>query len=239
MNPRIRRFASQADMTQAALTLVSQAASRAVAERGRCLIALAGGSTPLPLYAAMARQGLGAPWEAIHFFFGDERLVPVGDRRSNFGAVAPLLFTRAPIPMDNIHPMPVDVQPPERAATVYEEEIRDVFGVAPGEVPRFDCLLLGLGPDGHMASLFPGSPALAPTDRLVAAVPPPTTVEPRLARLTLTVPVINAAREVLFLVASRGKEQALAAVLAGTPDPALPASLAAPQDGAGWLILDA
>ena len=90
-----------------------------------------------------------------------------------------------------------------------------------------------------MASLFPGSPALAPTDRLVAAVPPPTTVEPHLARLTLTVPVINAAREVLFLVASRGKEQALAAVLAGTPDPALPASLAAPQDGAGWLILDA
>ncbi|MGD9607907.1 MAG: 6-phosphogluconolactonase [Desulfovibrionaceae bacterium] len=239
MTPRIRRFASQADMTLAALTLVSQAASRAVAERGRCLIALAGGSTPLPLYAAMARQGLGAPWETIHFFFGDERLVPVGDRRSNFGAVAPLLFTRAPIPMDNIHPMPVDVQPPERAATVYEEELRDVFGVAPGAVPRFDCLLLGLGPDGHMASLFPGSPALAPTDRLVAAVPPPTTVEPRLARLTLTVPVINAAREVLFLVASRGKEQALAAVLAGTPDPALPASLAAPQEGAGWLILDA
>jgi len=231
MNPRIRRFASQADMTQAALTLVSQAASRAVAERGRCLIALAGGSTPLPLYAAMARQGLGTPWEAIHFFFGDERLVPVGDRRSNFGAVAPLLFTRAPIPMDNIHPMPVDVQPPERAATVYEEELRDVFGVAPGELPRFDCLLLGLGPDGHMASLFPGSPALAPTDRLVAAVPPPTTVEPHSPGLTLTVPVIKRCPgKFLFLVALPGQGNRLsAAVLAGTPDPALQRACRAPR----------
>jgi len=239
MTPRIRRFASQADMTQAALTLVSQAASRAVAERGRCLIALAGGSTPLPLYAAMARQGLGAPWETIHFFFGDERLVPVGDRRSNFGAVAPLLFTRAPIPMDNIHPMPVDVQPPERAATVYEEELRDVFGVAPGSCPGLTVCCLPRTGMGNMASLFPGSPALVPTDRLVGAVPPPTTVEPRLARLTLTVPVINAAGKSCSWWPPGARKQALAAVLAGTPDPALPASLAAPQDGAGWLILDA
>lgn len=226
-------------MIQAALATVGQAVSRAVAERGRCLIALSGGSTPLPLYAAMAKQGVGAPWEAIHFFFGDERLVPVGDRRSTFGAVSPLLFTRAPIPVGNIHPMPVEVHPAERAAAVYEEELRDVFGLAAGEMPRFDLVLLGLGPDGHMASLFPGSPALGQTDRLVLAVPPPTTVDPRVARLTLTVPVINAAREVVFLVSSRGKEQALATVLSDTPDPSLPASLAAPQDGAGWLILDA
>jgi 6-phosphogluconolactonase len=238
MKPRVRRFAGEADMTLAALDTVSRIVGRAVAERGRCLIALSGGSTPLPLYAAMAARGLGAPWEAVHFFFGDERLVPVGDRRSTFGVVSPLLFTRAPIPVDNIHPMPVEIRPAERAAAVYEEELLEIFGLAAGEVPRFDLMLLGLGPDGHMASLFPGSPALDLTDRLVAAVPPPITVEPRVARLTMTVPVINAAREVLFLVASRGKEQALTAVLTGPPDRSLPASLAAPQHGAGWLILE-
>ena len=239
MRPRVRRFASQPELTQAALEAVSRFARRAVAERGIFRIALSGGSTPLALYAAMARMGLGVPFEDTLFFFGDERLVPVGDRRSTFGAVAPVLFTRAPIPVGNIHPMPVEERPMERAAAVYEEEMREAFGLAAGETPRFDLMLLGMGADGHMASLFPGSPALAVTDRLVVAVPPPAASEPRVARLTVTVPVINAAREVLFLVGSRGKERALARVLDGRPDPDLPASLAAPQDGAGWLVLDA
>jgi 6-phosphogluconolactonase len=233
---RVHRFPDEAALTAAALDLLSRIAKEAIAERGRCVLALAGGTTPLSLYAAMARQGLGAPWERVIFFFGDERLVPMGDARSNFGAVAPLLFTRAPIPVGNIHPMPVEVRPADRAAAVYEEELRDAFGINFGELPRFDLLLLGLGPDGHMASLFPNSPALAETARLVVAVPPPATVEPKVPRLTLTVPVINAARHVIFLVSARGKEQALAGALAGEPDPHLPASLARPEGGAVWLL---
>jgi 6-phosphogluconolactonase len=233
---RPRRLADEAALTAAALDLVSQAAREAVATRGRFVLALSGGTTPLPLYAAMASQGLGAPWERIVFFFGDERLVPPGDPRSTFGAVAPLLFTRAPIPVGNIHPMPVDIRPASRAAAVYEEEMRDVFGICPGETPRFDLMLLGMGPDGHTASLFPGSPALAETAKLVVDVPAPRTAQPRVSRLTMTVPVINAARQVVFLVSAPGKEQALAKVLEGKPDPALPASLARPEGGAVWLV---
>lgn len=239
MTARVRRFPDEAALTRAALDLVSRAAREAVATRGRFLLALSGGTTPLPLYAAMAAQGLGAPWERTVFCFGDERLVPMGDPRSNFGAVAPLLFTRAPIPVGNIHPMPVEVRPPGRAAAVAAEELREIFDLAPGQLPRFDLLLLGLGPDGHMASLFPHSPALAETERLVVDVPAPDTVEPKVPRLTVTVPVINAARQVLFLVSAKGKEQALAGALSGPPDPALPASLARPEGGAWWLVKEA
>lgn len=236
MTARVRRFSDEAAMTEAALDFVAEAARQAVAERGRFLLALSGGTTPLPLYAAMARQGLCAPWDRVVFCFGDERLVPMGDPRSNFGAVAPLLFTRAPIPVGNIHPLPVEVRPPARAADVAAEELREVFGLAAGQIPRFDCLLLGLGPDGHMASLFPNSPALAERERLVADVAAPDTVEPKVPRLTMTLPVINAARNVLFLVSAKGKEQALAGALSGPPDPALPASLARPEGGAWWLV---
>jgi len=234
----VRRFPSPAAMTAAALTLVTDAARQAVAARGRFSVALSGGASPLPLYAAMARQGFGVPFETALFFFGDERLVPVGDRRSTFGAVAPLLFTPAPIPVGNIHPMPVDINPPRQAAAAYEAEIRQSLGAAPGQVPRFDLILLGMGPDGHTASLFPGSPVLGETVRLVAPAPPPDTAEPRVARLTFTLPLLNAARQVAFLVSAHGKEAALARALAETPDPAVPASLVRPDGTLDWFVAE-
>ncbi len=237
MTARVSRFEDQDAFVAAALAALNQSAQAAVAARGRFVLALSGGATPLPLYAAMAQKGLGAPWEAVHFFFGDERLVPVGDRRSNFGAVAPVLFTRAPIPVGNIHPMPVEIRPAARAALVYEAEVREAFGAGPKDVPRFDLILLGMGPDGHTASLFPGSPLLAETERLVAAAPPPETAEPKVARLTFTLPLLDAAREVVFLASERGKEKALAQALGGDPDPAFPASLVRPEHGAVWLLL--
>ncbi len=236
MSPRIRRFADGPALTGAALAAVTEAAREAVAARGRFSIALSGGSSPLPLYAAMARQGYGAPFAATVFFFGDERIVPVGDRRNNFGAIAPILFTPSPIPVGNIRPMPVEIRPPELAAETYEAEIRQELGNRDA-IPRFDLILLGMGPDGHTASLFPHSPALGEADRLVAAVPPPTTVEPRVARLTFTLPLVNAARKILFLVGAKGKEAALERALGGTPDPATPASLVRPTDGdLEWLV---
>ncbi|WP_300160707.1 6-phosphogluconolactonase [Solidesulfovibrio sp.] len=239
MTRDIRRFSDAAALTVAALQAVREAAHEAVARRGRFAVALSGGSSPLALYAAMAREGYGAPFEATLFFFGDERLVPVADRRNTFGTVAPILFTPTPVPVGNIRPMPVEVRPAALAAETYEAEIREVLGAGPHEIPRFDLILLGMGPDGHTASLFPGSPALTERERLVAAVPAPTLVEPRVPRLTFTLPLLNAARRVLFLTATKGREQALAKALADAPDPAVPASLVRPGQGElTWLVAE-
>uniref|UniRef100_I2PZ60 6-phosphogluconolactonase n=1 Tax=Desulfovibrio sp. U5L TaxID=596152 RepID=I2PZ60_9BACT len=237
MNAHVRRFPDIPALTEAALAAVARIARQAVAARGVFTIALSGGSTPMPLYAAMADRGLGAPFSSTVFFFGDERVVPVGDRRSNFGAIAPVLFTPSPIPVGNIHPMPVEVRPLEHAAETYEAEVREALGGVADGPPRFDLILLGMGPDGHTASLFPDRPALGETRRLVVAMEPPTTVEPRVARLTFTLPLLNAARHVLFLVGARGKEGPLAAALDGPPDPHVPASMVRPTDGElEWLI---
>lgn len=239
MSPVIRRFTDARTLIRAALALVTAKAHAAVAARGLFSLALSGGSTPLGLYAAMAREGFGAPLDKVTFFFGDERLVPPGDRYSNFGAIAPLLFTPLPIPVGNIHPMPVEILPPHEAAETYAQEIRAALNTPRNAVAVFDLVLLGLGPDGHTASLFPHSPALGTTDRLVAAVAAPTTVEPRLPRLTFTLPLINAARHLLVLTGTKGKEQALAKALDGPPDPATPASLLRRDADVTWLIEDA
>lgn len=239
MTGRLQRFANPAAFFQAGLMRVCRAARQALDERGRFSIVLAGGSTPLPLYALMANQGLGVPWESVSFFFGDERLVATGDRRSNFGTIAPVLFIPAPIPVGNIHPMPSTIQPASQAAVIYEEELREACGCLHWETPRFDLVLLGLGADGHTASLFPHSPALLERQRLVSAVPPPTTAKPAVGRLTLTLPCLNAAREVLFLVAGQDRERAVAETLAARPTPALPASLILPEKAADWLLLAA
>ncbi|WP_428561762.1 MAG: 6-phosphogluconolactonase [Solidesulfovibrio sp. DCME] len=238
MNAAIRRFPDAAAMTRAALGLVAAEARAAMAARGRFAIALSGGATPLALYAAMARQGFGAPPESTLFFFGDERLVPVSDSRSTFGAVAPILFTPTPVPVGNIRPMPVEIRPAGLAAETYEAELREALGAGPGEVPALDLVLLGLGPDGHTASLFPGSPALGETTALVAAVPAPTTAEPHVPRLTFTLPLLNAARHVLFLAVAKGKEAALSKALGDRPDPAVPASLVRPDGALTWLIVE-
>ena len=131
MKARLRRFPDLAALTRAALAEVTGLAREAVAARGRFSLALSGGSTPLPLYAAMAREGIGVPPGSVLYFFGDERLVPTGDWRSNFGAIAPVLFTPSAIPVGNIHPMPADIRPASLAAETYAEEIRAAFGAKP------------------------------------------------------------------------------------------------------------
>jgi 6-phosphogluconolactonase len=238
MTARVRRFAEAQAMTEAAWALVTELAQDAVAARGRFSLALSGGTTPLPLYAAMAARGIGIHLDDALFFFGDERLVARESPDSTYGAVGPVLFNRAAIPAANIWPMPVHLVPAEAAAAAYETQVRTALG-RPGEaVPRFDLILLGLGPDGHTASLFPGSPVLGETDRLVAAAPPPTTAKPAVARLTFTLPLLNAARRVLFLVAAKSKEQALAKALDGPADPAVPASLVRPEHGVEWFVAE-
>ncbi|KHK02688.1 6-phosphogluconolactonase [Desulfovibrio sp. TomC] len=236
MTAVVRRFPDAAALTEAALTLVTVLARAAWAARGRFTLALCGGSTPLPLYAAMAEQGLGVPFEQVLFFFGDERLVPATDPQNTFSAVTAALFAKTAVPAGNIHPMPVDIVPPDLAAAAYEAEMRATFGEPLGAVPRFDLILLGLGPDGHTASLFPDSPALGETTRLVAAVPPPTTAKPAVPRLTFTLPLLNAARHVLFLASAKGKEAALEKALAESPSATVPASLVRPAGDLTWLV---
>ncbi len=237
MTARARRFTDAAALTEAAYVFMAELAIEAVAARGRFSLALSGGSTPLPLYAALAARGLGIAWDDALLFFGDERLVPWDDPENTFSTVRRVLFDKIAAPAANIRPMPVQLTPPEAAGAAYEAEVRAAIG-RPGEaVPRFDLILLGMGPDGHTASLFPGSPVLGETKRLVAAAPPPTTAKPAVPRLTFTLPLLNAARRVAFLVAAKGKETPLAKALAG-PDPTVPASLVQPESGADWFVAE-
>ena len=215
-------------------------AGQSIASAGRFSVALSGGSTPRALYRLLAEPPFrGAiDWARVHIFWGDERFVPPNHPDSNYRAALEALVSRVPIPTENVHRIPTKVTDPKTAAAQYEETLRRFFAPPEGEVPRFDLVLLGLGPDGHTASLFPGSPALDEDSRLVVA-----TYVSKLAawRLTLTPPVLRGARHVIFLVSGPDKAAVLRDVLEGPHDPhRLPAQLVRPQDGdLTWLVDDA
>jgi len=196
----------------------------------RVSIALAGGSTPLPLYELLAsepyRERL--PWIKVHLFWGDERAVPPNHEDSNFGMAWRALISKLRIPPGNVHRLRGELDP-DAAAREYERELRGFFEQGAGAVPRFDLVLLGLGADGHTASLFPGSELLEERERLVAATP-----EKRSGsrRLTLTCPVLNNAACIMFIVTGEEKVGTLRAVLEEREGPArYPAQLIQPDDG--------
>lgn len=191
-------------LSRGALEELLRALGDAVRQRGRFAIALAGGRTPARLYALWAHaveQGVTTPWNRVHLFWGDERYVRHDDLLSNYRMAREALVSHVPIPAANVHPMPTDQPEPEKAAESYESELRAFFGSEP---PKFDVQLLGLGVEGHIASLFPGSPALEETKRWVAAVEAP--AQPP-KRLTLTPAVLNQGRNTLFLVAGADKRE--------------------------------
>jgi 6-phosphogluconolactonase len=211
---------SAEDAAEETASRVAAAVAAAVDARGGAHVALAGGNTPRRAY-----QLLGARLDhptAADWWFGDERCVPPDDPESNYRLVRESLLAAAPIPAGRVHRIRGE-DPPEVAARGYEDELRRLIPAGAGGVPELDLALLGLGEDGHTASLFPGDPSLDVTDALVvpvvAAKPPPN-------RITLTFPVLRAAREVVILAAGAGKRDAVTRVLAG-PDPAVPASLLA------------
>jgi len=179
---------------------------QAVVERGSCNVCLSGGTTPKSLNELWTEEYAARfPWKQIQFFFGDERYVPADDARSNFRMARETLLTRVPIPPENVHPMPTDFERPADAAAAYESEMRKVLG----ERPEFDIVFLGVGPEGHTASLFPDSPALAEKKRWVVAVEVPAETP---QRLTLTLPVLNSARNVFFLAEGSKKREIVAAI---------------------------
>lgn len=214
------QFAGEASFGRAAASHVGRLARRALADGPVFRLALSGGRSPQPLFDGLADPGLfpAGLWARTHIFFADERMVPPDHPDSNFGAVAAHLLGRVPIPAANVHPMRGDL-PAGRAADDYEERMLAHFGCPPGQAPAFDLVVLGMGADGHTASLFPGA---EPDPRRLAAPVPPPDASPRVARLTLTPRVLNAAREVLFLVLGADKHPALRRILAG--DGSLPAA---------------
>ncbi|MCH4091290.1 6-phosphogluconolactonase [Acetobacter sp.] len=207
---------------------------KACAATGVFRIALSGGSTPRKLYALMANAGYAErfPWDRTEFFYGDDRFVPADSPDSNRGMVQSILFAHVPVPSKNIHPMP-DHGDPDEAACAYEVDLQRTYGAKTLVVgkPLFDVVLLGLGENGHTASLFPRQPVLEEKTRWVASCVPDDAPH---TRLTLTYPAIASSRHVLFLVTGTSKADVLSRVRAG--DPAEPASHIRSDGEIVWII---
>jgi len=208
-------FANGDALAVDAMHFILQAASEAIAARGCFTIALTGGSSPVKTYELLAHASPElARWDQWQVFLGDDRFVPPEDDRSNYGQARRLLLAHVPIPREQIHPIATDAASPEAAAEQYAETLMRVLGPAHGQPPVFDLILLGLGDDGHCASLFPHMPTLDVVDRWVVSSPPGT-LPPPVDRVTLTYPVLNAARQVLFLVSGEKKAAPARDILEG------------------------
>lgn len=214
---KVRVLEDVAALAEAAAEEVVRAANEAVRNHGRFTIALSGGSTPKALYERLASDDFRdrLPWNAVHLFWGDERHVPPDHPESNFRMVREAMLDRVPVPPENVHRIRAEVEA-ERAAEEYEAGMRSFFALAPGQWPRFDLVLMGLGPDAHTASLFPGNPAVLENERLVVA---PWVEAHHTFRITMTPPVFNRAAGLLFLVSGEKKAPAVHAVIEGERDP--------------------
>jgi 6-phosphogluconolactonase len=238
--PELVRAPSAAALADAAATRLADAAHAAVAARGRFTLALAGGGTPRDSYTRLAGLRERVPWGHVDLYFGDERCVPPSDDRSNFRMVAGALLDHVPIAPHHVHRMHGELAPDEGAAA-YERTLRGAFGdvAARAVAVTFDVALLGVGTDGHTASLFPGGLALRERERWAVAVPPPTAVEPRVGRITLTLPVLCRAREVWFLCSGRTKRDIVGAILADAPAAReWPAAMVRGAERTLWLVDD-
>lgn len=221
-----------------AALLFARSAEEAVARQGRFAVALSGGSTPRRLYQSLARPELAEkiPWRRVHLFWGDERVVPPDHPDSNYRMAHEALIAHIPIPPENVHRMPGEEHDLEKGARAYEKTLRAFFQPSADEWTSFDLILLGVGSDGHTASLFPGSPALEEPRRWVAAVDVKSL---QAARLTLTLPVLNHARQVGFLAAGKEKGPILREILSEKHSRTdLPAQKVRPRNGRRIFLLD-
>ncbi|MGD0657417.1 MAG: 6-phosphogluconolactonase [Syntrophorhabdales bacterium] len=207
---------------------------RAIRERGRFSAGLSGGKTPEDLYLEMGRVGQDTEWGNIHIFLVDERFVPLGDDRSNYGMIKRTLLDKVPIPAANVHSIETEESDLRTSALNYEADLQRFFGTGPATIPAFDMILLGMGQDGHTASLFPGLSDLRVEKRLVREVEATLGTA---ARVTLTLPVINHGRTVFFLVTGKAKAGIVRRVVEER-DPDLPASLVAPLEGELFFVCD-
>ncbi|MFA6434719.1 MAG: 6-phosphogluconolactonase [Elusimicrobiales bacterium] len=221
MNTSVESFRDKNAMAARAVGIFKAFYAKALKERGFMAVALSGGKTPLVFFKALAAQKR-LNWGKIFFFFTDERLVRRDNKDSNFKSADDLLFSKAPVPPSNIFAVPASKG--AEAAAAYENAINVFFRL---DAPSFDLIMLGLGTDGHTASLFPGSPALKETGKLAVSVLAPAYARPR-RRVTLTLKALNSARTALFLVSGRDKQEVFASLAAA--DKNLPASKIAPTE---------
>jgi len=236
MDTKFHIFHTSQQLGQAAAKHVAYLAAQAVAERGRFTVAVSGGSLPKLLFPPLVSEPLYSQidWSKWHVFWADERCVPLTDPDSNYRLAREYLFDHVEIPPSQIVPIN-DTFGPAAAATDYHNKLTQVFAQLPGQLPRFDLILLGMGEDGHTASLFPGHPLLREEELWVAPIfdspkPPP-------ERITLTLPVLNHARQVIFIATGASKAKAFSAVTKGNSK--LPAGLVQPSDGElHWFVDD-
>ncbi len=230
MQKVVEVLANREELIERSLSVVRSKIQTAIAERGICTIALAGGSTPEPLYKALCLQDL--PWEKIHVFWGDERYVPENHQDSNQKMARLAWLDQVNFPASNIHPMPTGSADPVADALAHQTTLQDFFKVSDGEFPAIDIILLGIGDDAHTASLFPHTAALEVRDALVTVGN-----KDGQPRITFTVPLINHARCVIFIVAGASKKPALAQIFAPTADDmTYPSRLIQPSGELLWLL---
>ena len=236
MNPPLKRtvlvFDHIGSLADEAIRRWGELARSAVGSRGAFTVVLSGGRTPRRAYERLGSGAYPLPWEKTHVFLADERLVPRRSPESHYSMIRAILLERVPVLSRNVHA----VRPrgtAESAAALYEDDILASFGLEQGELPRFDLVMLGIGPDGHTASLFPGAASLGETRRVAIGV---TGAPGGLDRVSLTLPVINNSREVVFIATGRGKAEIVRDVMAGAPG--LPAALVRPDRGGLTFLLD-
>ncbi len=247
-NPDVRTFADLASLSEAAATELVGIAQASISARGRFTIALAGGNTPRQTYELLGTRYRDAiDWARTDVLFGDERFVPHSDPRSNYKMAEDTLLRRVPIPATHVYPIPTGAATVAEAADQYEATLRrvlvdyttDIGSADPGTgvSATIDVAVLGVGPDGHTASLFPGSPALDERQRWTRGVDAPAGVQPAVPRITTTLPFLNGARAVFFLVAGEDKRRVVSEILRGGPAArAYPAALIEPRGRVLWLI---
>jgi 6-phosphogluconolactonase len=231
----IEVLATAVDLFHAAAEEFVRAARTAIGAQGRFTVALSGGSTPKALYSLLASNYADFVWNRVFLFFGDERHVPPTDPESNYRMVNESLLTKIAIPAENVFRVAAENPDADAAALDYETRLRRFFEIRPGEFPRFDLILLGMGPDGHTASLFPDSAALDEQSRLVVAN---WVAKFNTHRITFTFPVLNRAAEVMFMASGADKAEMLRQVLEGKSTPPLPSQRVQPSDGKLLWMLD-
>lgn len=235
MPAEYRVFEEATDIWRAMEERWRSIALRSIGERGVFTVALSGGNTPVGFYCYLSRKG-DLPWDRTEIFQVDERFVPAGSEESNGRMLRSSILKGTPVPAKRVHLIETDRPSPADAAADYEALLRRFFPPPPDgrSAVRFDLVLLGIGEDGHTASLFPGSPELREKDRIVTAVSPDHYPH---ERITLTLPVINGARNVFFLATGRKKAEVIAAIRDGGSPP-LPAALVEPESGRVAFYLD-
>lgn len=239
MNRDVRILADLPAIARRAAQEFVQSATAAVSEHGTFRVALTGGSTPKPLYELLANDGAlrsQLPWDKMIVFFGDERNVGPDHADSNFRMVKEALLSKVPFKPEQVLRMKGEYSDTEKAAKEYEQAIRASFKIADGQFPRFDLVLLGMGNEGHTASLFPGTKALHETKRIVVRN---WVGKLYTERITLTAPAINNAAQIIFMIAGADKALALKGVLEGPHEPdQLPAQMIQPTAGSLLWLLD-